>query len=191
MMSHLSFCQSAIGAAIATLLWNLLCANAQEEYASKFNETKCFSHENCSDTSEFCAWVQCLGSDGSVYNCGSCRPCSMCICNSNSTDNVCPKDRCPSQPTFGVRYWQGEFYGLTEIPTDTTFTCVRRLAIFGNAFFLSQIPVSNVHPASTATLHIPNSSHCESYTRSGVLKNTLYVSNGEYLMNVIITSEGA
>ena len=154
------------------------------------NGTICFSHDDCANPSEFCGWVQCRSDDGSIYQCGSCRPCSMCICNSNSTDNVCPRDRCPSQPALGVLYWQGVFYGSTPLNADRTFTCVRRLAIFGNTYFFLQIPVSNAHPASTANLNSPAFSDCNSYAQTGVLKSTPYISNGVYLINVIITSEG-
>ena len=153
------------------------------------NATVCFSHDNCTNPSEFCAWVKCQSDDGSTYNCGSCRPCSMCMCNSNSTDNMCPQDRCPSTPAFGVLYWQGIFYGSVPMITDPTFTCFIRLAIFGNLFFFLQLPVSNTHPASSAALNFPNSSECTSFTQAGVLKSTPYV-NGEYILNLIVTSEG-
>ena len=152
--------------------------------------TECFSHEDCTDP-EFCAWVPCQRSDGTVYSCGRCRSCAMCLCDTNATDFECPRDRCPNQPTLGILYWQGIFYGSVPIDADPSFVCFRRLAIFGNMLFFLQVPVSLVHPASSATLDIPNSSVCKSHARSGVLRGTAYQSSGQYTLDVVIASEGA
>jgi hypothetical protein len=152
---------------------------------------KCFQHEDCLDRFEFCAWAPCRREDGSEYRCGRCRSCSMCICNTDSTDFECPRNRCPHQPNLGVQFWQGVFYNTEPMKTDPTFNCIRRFAIFGKTFSIFQIPISNAHPAASATLNVPNSTECKGYARSGVVSSSKYESKGAYTLNMIISSEGS
>ena len=151
-------------------------------------EDQCFDHRNCS-VLEFCGWAQCQ-SNGIEYSCGRCMPCSMCICNSNSVDFECPRNQCPDQPVYGVLFWQGIFYSTTDLQSDPNFKCVRRLAIVGNSFSMLQVPVSKNHPASSATMPTPNSTDCFGHSRSGVLKGSVYKSQGQYTLSMAVTSEG-
>ena len=153
------------------------------------SEMSCFSHDSCPDR-YFCAWTQCRGDDGSAFDCGRCLQCSMCLCSSNSTDFQCPQTRCPSQPTHGVLFWQGNFNSVTKLQNGSAFYCATRLSIKGNMFAIMQVPVSNIHPASSGTLILPRSGECLGLSRSGVLISTEYVSNGQHQLNVVITSEG-
>jgi hypothetical protein len=154
------------------------------------SQTECFNHENCSDTTSFCSWVPCYSSDGTAYKCGACRPCSMCLCNTDSIDFVCPASRCPAQSISGMRYWQGSFFSSTTISSNPPLACHRRLRIAGNTVSLVQIPVSNTHPANSARIDLPNTVECPAYARSGVLVSTTLESNGQHALRVIITSEG-
>jgi hypothetical protein len=169
---------------IALCLANVLFSE-QQEIAST-----CFNHEECSNPSEFCAWVQCQNDDGTKYMCGRCKPCSMCLCNTNATDFQCPRKRCPLQPVYGIEFWQGIFYNATPMQTHPNVTCIRRFAVVGNFFSMLQIPISTSHPAKSATLNAPISSECQALARSGVLSASDYESNGVYSLKMIISSEG-
>ena len=150
---------------------------------------QCFYHDNCTALN-FCGWAECQNEDGFWYKCGRCLPCSMCICNSDATDFECPRDRCPAQPTKGVMFWQGIFYSTTDVISEPNFQCIRRLSISGNSFSILQSVMSSTHPASSATLTTPESTTCIGRSRSGVLKSSTYVSQGQYELNMAITSEG-
>jgi hypothetical protein len=171
--------------AIVFCISNFVCSEQQA------TSNGCFSHEDCLNPSDFCAWVQCQNDDGTTYNCGRCRPCSLCLCNTNATDFECPSQRCPSQPAYGVKFWQGVFYNSTPLRIYPNVTCVLRFAVFGNMFSILQIPVPNNHPAESATLNIPISSECQGFARSGVMHSSAYESNGVYSLNMIISSEGS
>ena len=107
--------------------------------------------------------------------------------HTDSTDFVCPNHRCPAQPAFGVLFWQGTFYSSTPLMSDRSLNCIRRISFAGNMMTVLQVPISSVHPASSAKLNI-HSQECPGFARSGVLKFRDYRVSWQYNLN--LTSEG-
>jgi hypothetical protein len=163
------------------------------ELAASQTFTQCFTHDDCSDTHQFCAWTLCEDTVGGSYPCGTCKPCTECLCDTDSTDFRCPSDRCPTQPINGVRFLQGFFHNHSAIRQVPGYNCVRRLVVTGNIFSIMQLPVYALHPATTAILNESDSlsSICPSYTRTGVFKSSLDPINNTLKLDATISSEGA
>jgi hypothetical protein len=153
---------------------------------------QCFTHYDCSDPQHFCAWNVCEDEAGESYRCGTCKPCSACLCDTNSTDFQCPLDRCPAQPINGVRFLQGYFHNHSVLGQVPGYNCIRRLVVTGNLFSIMQLPMYTLHPATTAIFNESDSlsSACPSYTRSGIFKSPLVLINGSLTLNVVVSSEG-
>jgi hypothetical protein len=151
---------------------------------------QCFSHDDCTETAHFCAWTKCQNDAGSAYSCGRCMPCEECICDMNATDFRCPLVQCPSQPINGVRFLQGAFYNHSTLQVQSHY-CVRRFVVMGNMFSLVQLPVYNLHPATTATFNqtdvLPS---CPNYARSGVLRSTFELLSNGLRLKALLSSEG-
>ena len=152
--------------------------------ASGQGGSQCFTHDDCTDPAQFCAWTTCK--DSNLYLCSECQPCTQCRCDSDSIDFECPQTKCPGQPYNSVRFLQGEFYNFSNIPGES-YSCLRRFVVSGNIFSLSQLPIFSQHPATVANFSEPPrvSTLCPTYVRSGILKE---VENLE--LQVIVSSEG-
>jgi hypothetical protein len=153
---------------------------------------QCFAHDDCSDPQHFCAWSECEDEVGERYPCGGCKPCTECLCDSDSSDFRCPLDRCTAQPINGVRFLQGFFHNHSVLEQVPDYNCVRRLVITGNIFSIIQLPVYKLHPATTAMFNESDSqiSKCPSYTRHGILKSSRELINGTLKLVAVISSEG-
>ena len=154
--------------------------------------TPCFTHSDCSDAQKFCAWTIGLDGAGESYPCGACKPCSECLCDTDSADFQCPPDRCPAQPINAVRFLQGLYFNRSVLGRSPDYSCVRRLVVTGSVFSITQIPLYNRHPATTALFNESDilSFICPSYTRSGILKSTSKLINGTLKLVAVISSEG-
>ena len=131
----------------------------------------CFSHGQC-PSSKFCAWSSCIDANGIGSSCGICKDCLSCLCDTDSIDSACPRNRCPAQPSEGVRYFQGVFLGNSPID-NSNYTCARRLIMSGATVYFLQIPVHEGHPASQEILNISrNSTVCPSIAFSGIIVDT-------------------
>ena len=177
----------------ATLLviYEVLTAIFGRHHVVSQELAQCFTHNDCSDPQHFCAWAACDDGGGESYPCGTCKPCSACLCDTDSTDFRCPSDRCTAQP-IGVRFLQGHFHNYSVLGQVPGYICARRLVVTGYMFSIMQLPVYNLHPATTAIFNESDSlsSICPSYTRSGILKSTLELINGSLKLVAVISSEG-
>jgi hypothetical protein len=52
------------------------------------------------------------------------------------------------------------------------------------------MPVHQLHPATSANLDIPNSTDCPHSYRTGVLTGSKYTSDGVFLLDLVVGSEG-
>ena len=64
--------------------------------------TGCLEHGDCA-AGHFCKAEEppadeCRSSRGWKVECGTCRPCAVCVCNEDGIDAQCPQDRCPMAP---------------------------------------------------------------------------------------------
>ena len=110
-------------------------------------DTACYAQSDCSNTSEFCGWTDCIDEYGRLYRCAVCTSCTMCVCDFDSVDGACPRSRCPDQPSSAVRFLQGSFYNQTTALMPPGFACMRALAFSGTAF--SDIQVDVPHAAES------------------------------------------
>ncbi len=163
----LIYCLKFLVLAVSTLGVDNHLRNAE----NKIGTDICFAHDECQAT-KFCAWSTCIYTDGRNLSCGVCKPCSSCLCDTNSIDSACPRNRCPAQPSEGVRYLQGVFLGDTQVD-NSNYSCARRLIISGGTIHFLQIRVHEGHPATQEVLNISdNFTACPSFVFSGIIVDT-------------------
>ena len=101
----------------------------------------CYSHRDCPGPDDFCSWTTCHDVFGRTHRCGICAQCASCRCNFHAVDSACPRDRCPAQPTDGICYLQGSFYGFSSVATGNMslemplgYLYVQRVSFVGSTF---------------------------------------------------------
>jgi hypothetical protein len=150
----------------------------------------CLDHNNCPE-SLFCAVSKCTDDFGRNFSCGECKPCVECRCHVDAFDGSCPQQRCPNQPTDGVRFLQGPFHAFSLLPGVTTHFCVRRLLFTSGTFSDIQAAVRVDHPASAAPANLSALSElCPSFVRIGAVVNTTFREDGTFAVDVFVSSEG-
>ena len=175
----------------AGLLWAVLC-NA------KFpEESDCFQHEDCIGELQFCGWSVCKDSSGWTQNCGICKNCSLCLCNSDAIDFVCPRNKCPKSPYKGINSLSGSWNILTSIaePAIHKFNCFRRLTFSGSVFSDFQVVVSLADPGradSPLPEHIQAAeSVCPTFERSGHFQITGFSNYAILKLHILVARQGA
>jgi hypothetical protein len=150
----------------------------------------CHDHKGCPE-SRFCAQSECTDDFGRNFSCGDCKPCAECRCHADAIDHSCPQQRCPDQPTDGVRFLQGPFYSQAPLAGVPTHLCVRRLLFTGGTFSDMQAAVRTDHPASAAPADLPAlAALCPSFVRIGAVANTTAREDGSFAVDVFVSSDG-
>lgn len=92
-------------AALISLLWSasaLENARIFQWESTQAIGTGCLAHSDCA-AGLFCKAEEppeqeCRSDRGWKVDCGTCRPCDVCLCNEDAIDASCPQDRCPQAP---------------------------------------------------------------------------------------------
>lgn len=167
-------------------------ANSQDANGSQpINKTYCWNHTVCG-LDQFCALSTCRDYQGRNYSCGACERCNQCVCDADSIDLACPQNRCPSQPSEGVRFIQGVFADRFRIPGFLDYICVRRLVISGASISFLQTVIHGQHPASIINAIIPagTAGNCMTMSLSGIIYSSALNPSGAVDLEVAVTSEG-